>query len=158
MSLIYKIAYLKDLCSFVPFCSMYFPSLTNFSSVFTSLLGDGKAWHCDSTKRIKSPIMLWKDSFILSVVPRVNGKRSAKVFAFYTCRPLEAWYQPFCTVTLCSLMIIDYSTVYSSFCVLDIYKIELFREMISESCIYQKSTTFRLKSRHFRCEFTKIRG
>ena len=70
MSLIYKIAYLNDLCS------LFFA--LNFE--FTSLLGDGKAWDCDSTKRIKSPKMIWKDSFILSVVPRVNGKRSAKGF------------------------------------------------------------------------------
>ena len=135
MSLIYKIAYLNDLCS-------WFFAL-NFE--FTSLLGDGKAWDCDSTKRIKSPKMIWKDSFILFEVPRVNGKRSAKGFGLLY---LPLTWKAF---LYCHSVV---SRVFLTF----FYKLNFFREMISESCIYQKSTTFRLKSRHFPCEFMKIRG
>lgn len=135
MSLIYKIAYLNDLCS------LFFA--LNFE--FTSLLGDGKAWDCDSTKRIKSPKMIWKDSFILFEVPRVNGKRSAKGFGLLY---LPLTWKAF---LYCHSVV---SRVFLTF----FYKLNFFREMISESCIYQKSTTFRLKSRHFPCEFMKIRG
>ena len=135
MSLIYKIAYLNDLCS------LFFA--LNFE--FTSLLGDGKAWDCDSTKRIKSPKMIWKDSFILFEVPRVNGKRSAKGFGLLY---LPLTWKAF---LYCHSVV---SRVFLYF----FYKLNFFREMISESCIYQKSTTFRLKSRHFPCEFMKIRG
>ena len=135
MSLIYKIAYLNDLCS------LFFA--LNFE--FTSLLGDGKAWDCDSTKRIKSPKMIWKDSFILFEVPRVNGKRSAKGFGLLY---LPLTWKAF---LYCHSVV---SRVFLYF----FYKLNFFREMIFESCIYQKSTTFRLKSRHFPCEFMKIRG
>ena len=135
MSLIYKIAYLNDLCS------LFFA--LNFE--FTSLLGDGKAWDCDSTKRIKSPKMIWKDSFILFEVPRVNGKRSAKGFGLLY---LPLTWKAF---LYCHSVV---SRVFLTF----FYKLNFFRETIFESCIYQKSTTFRLKSRHFPCEFMKIRG
>ena len=48
--------------------------------VTSSLLADGKAKHCDSTKRIKRPIE--SPSFILSVEPQTNGGGPRKPLRF----------------------------------------------------------------------------